>query len=160
MDDWRRFTNKMLFHARTHLQLWQQHEDTMACVFRDACLHSMSKAYQSLLAEILVVYQVRVSHLPDLNEASLLLQKKQKISSELTYLQELEQKQGWLSDLQRAYHESLLPAFGESGAGINRGGLSLKIVDESLLTTVVDMKRVYEALVEFVTYSRNYSLEW
>ncbi len=160
MDDWQRFTNKMLFHARTHLQLWEQQEDTMVSVFRDACLHSMVKAYQSLLAEILVVYQIRVSHLPDLNEACLLLGQKQQISSEFTYMQQLEHKQDWLWNLQQAHHESLAPTFGESTGDVKKGELSLKSVDESLLTNLVDMQCVYKALVELVAYSRNYSLEW
>ncbi len=109
-DNWQRFTNKMLYHAQVQLETWKKTEGPAESVFREACIHNMVFTYQSLLAEILAVYQIPVKKLPDLNDALALLYQKHEISSELAYIQQLEKKPGWLLALKKAYSESLSPS--------------------------------------------------
>ena len=157
-DNWQRFTNKMLFYSGIQLEAWKNNDVPSAGAFREACINSMILTYQSLLAEILVVYQIQVKRLPDMSDAWGLIQQKQEASSELSYIRQLEQKPGWLLSLKKAHEESLSPDGHLPGHRSRE--LLLRDVDECPLARAVDAEPVLTSLKELVTYSRNYSFEW
>ena len=152
-SNWQGYTNKMLFHSRLLLEAWNEAEDMAKPAFREACLNTMVQAYSSLLAEIMSNYQLPVSRLPDMDEASTAFSHKRESSSELNYIEQLLQQDSWLSALLKAHLESVQPTPSPTHRiPVGSGAFNLNDQEQVL--------QALESLKELVTYSRNFSLEW
>ncbi|MGB1272274.1 MAG: DUF6586 family protein [Endozoicomonas sp.] len=157
-NNWQGFTNKMLFHSRLLMEAWKEADEVAGPAFREACLGAMVQAYRSLLAEIMTNYRLSVSQPPTLDEAINSIHLKGEVSSELQYIEQLEQHESWLSSLLRSHQECLMPTQRkvlERFSGIplvSASAMDLELPD-SAASILVSLK-------ELVIYSRNFSLEW
>lgn len=156
-NNWQGYTNKRLFHSRLLMEAWEAADDLAKPVFREACLNAMVQAYQSLLAEIMTNYRLPVNQLPSLDEAINSVHQKGELSSELQYIERLEQQDGWLSALLRSHQECSMPI---QRKGIDYNEIPLFSVSCVCLNEPEGFRSVLESLKELVDYSRNLSLEW
>lgn len=156
-NNWQGYTNKMLFHSRLLMEAWEDADDLAKPAFREACLNTMVQAYRSLLAEIMTNYRLPVNQLPSLDEAMNSAHYKGEVSSELQYIERLEQHDTWLSALLKNHQECSMPI---QRKGIDRNEIPLFNENTIRLDRPENFLSVLGSLKELVTYSRNYSLEW
>ncbi len=156
-NNWQGYTNKMLFHSRLLMEAWEDADELAKPAFREACLNAMVQAYQSLLAEIMTSYRLPVNQLPTLDEAINSVHHKGEVSSELQYIERLEQHDSWLSALLKNHQECSMPI---QRKGIDRNEIPLFNANSVRLDQPEGFLSVLRFLKELVTYSRNFSLEW
>ncbi|WP_422462857.1 DUF6586 family protein [Endozoicomonas sp. ALB115] len=156
-NNWQGYTNKMLFHARLLLDAWEDADDLAKSAFREACLNAMVQAYRSLLAEIMTNYRLPVNQLPSLDEAMNSVHHKGEVSTELQYIERLEQHDSWLSALLKSHQDCAMPIQRKS---VERNEIPLFNANSVRFDQSEGFLSVLESLKELVTYSRNFSLEW
>ncbi len=156
-NNWQGYTNKMLFHSRLLLDAWEEADDLAKPSFREACLNAMVQAYRSLIAEIMTNYRLPVNQLPSLDEAMNSVHYKGEVSSELQYIERLEQQDSWLSALLKNHLECSMPIQRKS---LDCNEIPLFSINSVRLDQMEGFLSVLDSLKELVTYSRNFSLEW
>ena len=156
-NNWQGYTNKMLFHSRLLMEAWESADDITKPAFREACLNAMVQAYHSLLAEIMINHRLPVTQLPSLDEAMNSVHQKGEVSSELNYIERLEQQDSWLAALLKSHQECSMPI---ERKGIDRNEIPLFNENSIRYDLPGNLLSALESLKELVTYSRNFSLEW
>lgn len=157
MNNWQRYTNKKLFHARLLMDAWEEADDVAGPAFREACLNATVQAYWSLLAEIMTNYRLSVNQLPSLDEAVNSARHRGVVSSELQYIERLERSDSWLSALLKEHVECSAPI---QHKRVDHNEVPLFSVNSIRLDQTEGFLSVLESLKELVTYSRNFSFEW
>ena len=155
-NNWQGYTNKMLFHSRVLLESWENADELSGSVFREACLAAMVQAYGSLLAEVVSNHRISIDQLPSLEEALQQVKKKGEVSSELDYIERLEQQNTWLSAMLHSAEGCTLVV------NEQHRQQQIPLLDSTAICydDPESLTKALESLKELVAYCRNFSLEW
>ena len=160
-DPWQAFTNRKLHYAQLQLNAWASAGEQNSDSYREAFVFHAALGYQSLIAEIISAYGIVPFELVALQPAINALAAKDRVSSELTQLQNMESTGSWLAMLLAEY-KAVVSLPGEAGvsSGKSEGVITLVELNQDTFENPEVAQEVLVSLKDLVGHFRHLIIEY